>query len=105
MNQINPWMKAWANAEKTQMSAARSKVKWRRKLKNGHEFLEGNHRYERTFSDQGVGEFKVMNGRDTKALNDHLFKTYLKAMDKNIKERSLERWKIVEKFVNESACV
>jgi hypothetical protein len=103
MNQINPWMKAWANAEKTQMSAARGKAKWKRKLKDGHEFLEGSHRYERTFSDQGVGEFKVMNGRDAKELNDHLFATFLKAVDKNIKGRSLERWKVVEKFVKAEA--
>jgi hypothetical protein len=105
MNQINPWAKAWANAERTQMSAARGQAKWRHNMKNAYEFLEANHRYERTFSDQGVGEFKVMNGRDTKTLNDHLFQTYLKAMDKNIKGRSLERWKVVEKFVNESASV
>jgi hypothetical protein len=105
MNQINPWMKAWDNAEKTQMSAAKGKVKWQKNMKNAYEFLNGSHRYERTFSDQKVGEFKIMNGRDAKELNDNLFAVYLKAMDKNIKDRSLERWCLVEKFVSESACM
>lgn len=72
-------------------------------MKNGHEFLEGTHRYERTFSDEGVGEFRVMNGREAKALNDDLFKIYLNAIDANIKGRSLEKWKVVERFIQDNA--
>ena len=99
---INPWAKAWANAERTEMAAAKGKARWRRSMKNGHEFLEGTHRYERTFSDEGVGEFRVMNGREAKDLNDDLFKIYLNAMDAKIKGRSLEKWKVVERFIQDN---
>jgi len=103
MNTINPWAKAWANAERAQIGAAKGKARWRRHMKEGHEFLEGTHRYERTFSEQGVGEFRVMKGRDAKALNDDLFKIYLNAMNANIPRRSLERWKVVERFVEKTS--
>jgi len=96
---INPWAKAWANAEKSQMAGAKRKARWQKSMKHGHEFLEKTHKYERTFSDVGVGEFKIMNGREAKALNDDLFKIYIAAMNKNIKGRSLERWKLKEKFI------
>ena len=92
-------MSAWANAERNEMSAAKGKVRWQKKMKAGHEFLEGMHRYERTFSDQGVGEFRVMNGREAKTINERLFNVYIDAMDTNIKGRSLEKWKVVERFV------
>jgi hypothetical protein len=39
-----------------------------------------------------------MNGRDAKELNEKLFKAYIRAMDKNIEGRSLEKWKVVERF-------
>ena len=99
MRQINPMAKAWANAEKTHHRRERGKVIWQKRMKAGHEFLEGTHRYERTFSDQGVGEMRVMGGRDAKALNDKLFEDYLVAMEANIAGRSLERWKLTEQFV------
>lgn len=98
MRQINPWAKAWANATKSSHKQDLAKA-WRlKKIKDGHNFLEGVHRYERTFSDNGVGEFRVMNGRDAKELNEKLFKAYIRAMDKNIEGRSLEKWKVVERF-------
>ena len=92
-------MKAWSNAEKTHHRRERGKVVWKKRMKSGHEFLEGTHRYERTFSDKGVGEIREMHGRDAKALNDKLFQDYLVAMGANVEGRSLERWKVVERFI------
>lgn len=102
MKQINPWAKAWANAERSANNAERARASWRKKLIDGHEYLEGKHKFERTFSDVGTGEFKVLRGRDAKKANENLFKHYLAAMDKNVKTRSLERWRLVEKFVEDA---
>ena len=102
MNQINPIAKAWSNAEKTHHNRERGKVRWKKRMIKANEFLDGNHRYERTFSDDGVGEFKIMNGRDAKKLNDRLFEDYLVAMDKNVPGRSLERWKVTERFIGDN---
>ena len=103
MNIQNPIAKAWANAEKTYHRRERGKVIWEKQMAKGKEFLDGTHRYERTFSDKGVGEMRVMGGRDAKALNDKLFDDYLDAMEANIKGRALERWKVVERFVEANA--
>ena len=100
MNQQNPIAKAWANAEKTYHRRERGKVIWKKRMKAGHEFLEGTHRYERTFSDVAVGEVIEMNGRDAKDLNDKLFEDYLVAMSENVVGRSLEHWKVVERFID-----
>ena len=100
MKQHNPIAKAWANAEKTDHSREKTKVVRNKKIRLGYEFLEGTHRYERTFSDKGVGEMKVMNGREAKALNDKLFEDYIVAVDKNVDGRRLERWKVVERFID-----
>ena len=100
MNQQNPMAKAWANAEKTYQRRERGKVIWKKQMAKGKEFLDGTHRYERTFSDQGVGEMRLMNGREAKALNDKLFEDYLAAMNANVEGRSLERWKVVERFID-----
>jgi len=106
MNQINPWMKAWGNSRKDQMLAAKRRVSQRKWLASvGSISPNEYHRYERTFSDQGVGEFRVMSGLDAKKLNEKLFEKYLKAMDKNIKGRYLERWEFVENAAREDACV
>jgi len=99
MRQINPWAKAWANAERSSQKQDLARARWRKSIKQGAEYLEASHRFERTFSDDGVGEFRVMNGRDAKELNEKLFRDYIKAMDKNIAGRSLEKWRLVEKFV------
>jgi len=101
MNQINPLAKACANAEKTYHHRERAKVIWKKRMANGKNFLDATHRYERTFSDKGVGEIRVMNGREAKALNEKLFEDYLIAMDANVDGRSLERWKVIERFVND----
>ena len=101
MNQINPWAKAWANAGKDQMLAAKRRVVQRKWLASVD--LNKYHRYERVFSDQGVGEFRVMSGLNAKELNEKLFKDYLRAMDKNIKGRSLERWEFIESVAKEDA--
>lgn len=92
--------KAYANAEKTYHRRERGKVIWKKRMAKGKEFLDGTHRYERTFSDHPVGETRVMNGREAKALNDKLFEDYLAAMGANIEGRSLEQWKVVERFID-----
>ena len=92
--------KAYANAEKTYQRREREKLIWKNRMAKGKEFLDGTHRYERTFSDQGEGEMRVMNGREAKELNDKLFEDYLEAMGANVEGRSLERWKVVERFVD-----
>lgn len=99
MNQQNPWMKAWANAERTYHKKELAKVLHKKKMIKGREFLDGTHLYERTFSDKYTGERKKMNGRDAKALNDDLFQDFLAAVTNNVEGRSLERWKVVERFV------
>lgn len=67
------------------------------------EYLDGTHLYERTFSDEGVGEMRVMIGRDAKALNDELFQDFLAAVGADVEGRSLERWKVVQRFVDKNA--
>lgn len=94
-------MKAWSNAEKTHHRRERGKVIWKKRMKAGREFLEGTHRYERTFSDKSTGEIRVMGGRDAKALNDGLFNDFLEAADANVVGRSLERWKVINRFIDE----
>ena len=44
-----------------------------------------------------------MSGLNAKELNEKLFKAYLRAMDRNIKGRSLERWEFVEDATKEEA--
>jgi len=61
------------------------------------------HRYERTFSGRAVGELRVMSGLNAKKLNEKLFKAYLRAMDRDVKGRSLERWEFVEDATREEA--
>ena len=100
MRQINPMAKAYANAEKTYQRRERGKVIWKKRMAKGTEFLEGTHRYERTFSDQGVGEMRVLNGREAKKINDKLFEDFIAAVGANVEGRSLERWKVVERFVD-----
>ena len=103
MRQINPMAKAWANVERHQHQMAKRRVYREKSIRSAIDFLDGTHRYERTFSDKTVGEFKVMGGRDAKELNDKLFQDYLMAMHKNKKGRSLERWKVVEKFIQDNS--
>lgn len=67
-------------------------------IAKGKDFLDATHRYERTFSDVGTGEMRLMTGREAKSINDRLFEDYLAAMDANVEGRSLERWKVVERF-------
>lgn len=100
MNQQNPIKKAWANAEKSYFQHQKGKVRRQKSLSAAHEYLEGTHRYERTFSDKRVGEMRVMNGRDAKELNDKLFEDFLVAVETNVVGRSLERWGLDEKFVD-----
>lgn len=100
---INPWMKAWSDAEKTELNGARAKARWNKRCRDGAKFLDATHKYERTFSDKSVGEFKLMGGREAKGLNEKLFEDYLVAMHKNKKGRSLEKWKLVERFIQENA--
>ena len=69
--------KAYANAEKTYQRRERGKVIWKKRMAKGREFLDGTHRYERTFSDQGVGEMRVLNGREAKKINDKLFEDFI----------------------------
>ena len=94
-------MKAWADAEKTELNGAKAKARWHKRCRDGAKFLNATHKYERTFSDKSVSEFKLMGGREAKELNEKLFDDCLVAMDKNKKGRSLERWKVVEKFIQE----
>lgn len=101
MRWINPMAKAWANAERQQHRVERLRVYRQKKFKAAVEFLSGVHRYERTFSDKAVGEFRIMSGKDAKELNDKLFEDYLVAMHENRKDRSLERWKVVDQFVRD----
>lgn len=101
MRQINPWAKAWENAARSSQKQDLARARWRKSIKQGAEYLEASHRFERTFSDNGVGEFRVMNGRNAKELNEKLFKAYIRAMDRNISGRSLEKWRLVEKFVKQ----
>ncbi len=103
MRQINPMAKAWANVERHQHQVAKRRVYREKSIRSAIDFLDGMHRYERTFSDKAVGEFKVMGGREAKELNEKLFEDYLMAMHKNKKGRSLERWKVVEKFIQQNA--
>ena len=42
-----------------------------------------------------------MIGKDAKSLNDGLFNDFLEAMDANVEGRSLERWKVVNRFIDE----
>lgn len=100
MNQQNPWAKAWSNAEKSHRSQELGKAKWKKRIKEGRVFLDATHKYERTFSDKGTGDEKTMNGKEAKELNDSLFDKYLIEMENNVKGRSLERWKVVEKFID-----
>ena len=100
MRQINPILKSWVNAEKAYQGRERGKAAWKKRMAKGREFLDGTHRYERTFSDQPVGETCVMNGREAKARNNKLFEDYLAAMGANIEGRSLEQWKVIERFVD-----
>jgi hypothetical protein len=102
MRQINPMAKACANAEKTQRSRDRGKALWKKQMAKGKEFIDGTHRYERSFSDVRTGEMRVMGGREAKALNEKLFGDYLAAVGANVEGRSLERWKVVERFVDMS---
>ena len=102
MRQINPMWKASANAEKTKMSRETGRARWRKKCAKGREFLDGTHEYERTFSDQGTGELRVMGGREAKALNKELFEQFLVAVSTNVEGRSLERWKARKRFVKAS---
>jgi hypothetical protein len=102
MRQINPIAKAWANAEKSDANRAKGWVKRRRRIRAGYDYLEGTHRYERTFSDIGTGEFRVMQGRKAKELNESLFERFLFAVQKNVAGRSLERWKVIERFVQDN---
>lgn len=90
--------KAWANVARQQHQAAKYRAYKEKRIRSAIEFLEGTHRYERTFSDNPSGELKVMSGRDAKKLNDKLFEDYLMAMHKNKPGRSLERWKVIDRF-------
>jgi hypothetical protein len=98
MRQINPWAKAWANAERTDINRDKWIAHKNRRIIKGNEFLEGHHLYERTFSEVSSGESRVMNGREAKALNDELFKDFLYAVEKNKKGRRLERWRVADRF-------
>lgn len=44
-----------------------------------------------------------MSGLNAKKLNEKLFKAYLRAMDRDVKGRSLERWEFVEDATREEA--
>ena len=98
MRTINPYAKAWANAERSCRAREVGKAKSHKRMIAGKEFLDSTHLYERTFSDCPTGEYKVMNGRRAKLINDNLFTNYLSAMENNTPDRSLERWKVREKF-------
>ncbi|HSG20976.1 MAG TPA: hypothetical protein VLA31_09420 [Burkholderiaceae bacterium] len=99
MRQINLMAKAWANAEKQHLKIEQGKA-FRRRCKAAAEaFLGASHKYERTFSDERTGEFRVMNGAEARDLNMALFRKYIAACDRNVKGRSLEKWKVVERFV------
>lgn len=100
MRQINPMAKAWANVAKDQRSRARTTISLRKRLKDLADLREGTHVYERTFSDEPVGEQRMMVGREAEELNDKLFKEFLAALDRNVEGRSLERWELVKRFVN-----
>ena len=104
MNQINPWMKAWGNSGKDLMLAAKTRASQRKWLASiGSISPNKYHRYERTFSGRAVGELRVMSGLNAKKLNEKLFKAYLRAMDRDVKGRSLERWEFVEDATREEA--
>lgn len=102
MRQIHPMAKAWGVAEKTQMSRDTGRAYWKVSLARGKEFLDGTHEYERTFSDQGTGEMRVMGGREAKTLNDKLFQQFLVAVGADVEGRSLERWKVTKRFFKAS---
>mgnify|MGYP003649181105 CR=1 FL=1 len=101
MNTQNPIAKAWANAEKTQHRRDLQIARRCKRNRSAVKFLESSHKYERTFSDKSTGEFKIMNGRKAKDLNDDLFQNFLAAVSKDVQGRSLERWKTVDQFVTE----
>lgn len=101
MRQINPMAKAWSNASKSQFAKAQSRVFKKKREIKAKEYMDGIHEYERTFSDQGTGEMKIMKGEDAKALNDDLFQDFLAAVEKNKEGRSLERWKVVRRHVEQ----
>lgn len=101
MRVINPIAKAWANADRHHRQSERRRAFAKKRKTSAIAFLEGKHKYERTFSDKSTGEFRVMVGRDAKELNDNLFDDFLVAVQKNKKGRSLERWKVVERFVQD----
>jgi sarcosine oxidase delta subunit len=103
MRQINPIAKTWANVALHQQQVEKRRIYRKKSIRCAFDFLDGTHRYERTFSDKSVGEFRVMGGREAKTLNEKLFEDYLMAMHKNKKGRSLERWKVVEKFIQDKA--
>ena len=96
MNTFNPMMKAWANAERTQLDKAKGISSWRRRMKSSVAYLASTRRFRRTFSDEATGEEREMTGKDAKTLNDKLFQDYLVAMDANVEGRSLERWALVK---------
>lgn len=99
MRQVNPMAKAWANAEKDYRRRERRHAFKQKYMREGKQYLDATHRFVRTFSDVDTDEVKIMTGREAKEINDKLFEQYLIAMQKNKKGRSLERWKILEKFV------
>ena len=102
MRTINPWMKAAYDIERGQFKEQQAQVRWTKRMAKGKEFLDGTHRYERTLSDKPTGEFKVMNGRDAKEMNDDFTLQYIRMAENNVPTRSLERWKVVERFVSDT---
>lgn len=100
MRQINPWAAAWSNAVKTDRKREVAMAIRKKYFKQRTDYMNSMHLFERTFSDNGVGEFRVMSGRDVSDLNDRLLHEFIKAIDKKIVGRSLERWVLAEPFVH-----
>jgi len=100
MRYINPMAKAWSNAAKSQRRSELAAAYRRRFEREAEEFHASKHLYERTFSDQPVGEQRTMSGQEAKELNDKLFNDFLAAVTRNVEGRSLERWEVITKFVD-----
>lgn len=101
MRQINPMAKAWSNAAKSQRKVDVARAYRRKYNRDAEEYLESKHLFSRAFSDQYTGERRIMTGREAKKINDDLFYDYLMAMEKNVPGRSMERWKVSKKFIEE----
>lgn len=99
MRQINPVGHALADKEANTGRRSYGMSKWVTQRKKMWKYLSASHKYERRLSDKPTGETRVMLGYEAKALNDRLEKEFIAQLSANVKGRSLERWKLVERDV------